>query len=156
MPIAVQCSGCGGKFRATDEAAGKRVKCPKCSTIISVGCVQQTPALLSATQSTQIGPGLLDALSQTLEAVADQQTAAGQMDWTLMAKILGRNLVEAAKGVGKYADLKDQKPVLLDELVLQVASVAEQLGEGKSWRGEKKRRISRRLCAGSMWGIVFG
>jgi len=32
MPIAVQCSGCGGKFRAPDEAAGKRVKCPKCSS----------------------------------------------------------------------------------------------------------------------------
>ena len=34
MPIVVQCSGCGGKFRAPDEAAGKRVKCPKCSSSI--------------------------------------------------------------------------------------------------------------------------
>ncbi len=36
MPIAVQCTGCGGRFRAPDEAAGKRVKCPKCSTTIDV------------------------------------------------------------------------------------------------------------------------
>ncbi len=37
MPIAVKCPGCGGKFGAQDEAAGKRVKCPKCSTVIVVG-----------------------------------------------------------------------------------------------------------------------
>jgi len=36
MPIIVQCTGCGGKFRAPDEAAGKRVKCPKCSAVIDV------------------------------------------------------------------------------------------------------------------------
>ena len=36
MPIGVQCSGCGGKFRAPDEAAGEPVKCPKCGTAIVV------------------------------------------------------------------------------------------------------------------------
>jgi uncharacterized RDD family membrane protein YckC len=41
MSIAVQCSGCGGKFRAPDEAAGKWVKCPKCATLIQVGNVIQ-------------------------------------------------------------------------------------------------------------------
>ena len=40
MPITVQCSGCGGKFRAPDEAAGKRVKCPKCSGVILIGSTQ--------------------------------------------------------------------------------------------------------------------
>ena len=33
MPIAIPCLGCGGKFRTPDEAAGKRVKCPKCSAM---------------------------------------------------------------------------------------------------------------------------
>lgn len=42
MPIMVQCSGCGGKFRAPDEAAGKRVKCPKCSAMIEVGTIFPT------------------------------------------------------------------------------------------------------------------
>ena len=36
MPIAVQCSGCGGTFCAPDGAAGKRVKCPKCSAVIEI------------------------------------------------------------------------------------------------------------------------
>lgn len=45
MPIVVQCSGCGGKFRAPDEAAGKRLKCPKCATVIHVGNVAQQPTL---------------------------------------------------------------------------------------------------------------
>jgi len=45
MPIVVQCSGCGSKFRAPDEAAGKRVKCPKCSAMIEVKSGQpQQPA----------------------------------------------------------------------------------------------------------------
>lgn len=33
----VRCPGCGSKFRAHDKLAGKRVKCPKCSSVILVG-----------------------------------------------------------------------------------------------------------------------
>jgi DNA-directed RNA polymerase subunit RPC12/RpoP len=36
MSITVQCSGCGGKFRAYDKLAGRRGKCPKCSGNIVV------------------------------------------------------------------------------------------------------------------------
>lgn len=36
MPISVQCSGCGSKFRADDKLAGRRGKCPKCSAIIEI------------------------------------------------------------------------------------------------------------------------
>jgi hypothetical protein len=35
MPIPVQCS-CGKLCRAKDEAAGKRVRCPKCGNILQV------------------------------------------------------------------------------------------------------------------------
>jgi hypothetical protein len=35
MPIAVQCD-CGKHFRAPDEAAGKRVKCSSCGTILNI------------------------------------------------------------------------------------------------------------------------
>jgi hypothetical protein len=31
MPIAVSCPSCGSKVKAPGNAAGKRVKCPKCS-----------------------------------------------------------------------------------------------------------------------------
>jgi predicted Zn finger-like uncharacterized protein len=30
------CDGCGAKIRAPDSAAGKRVKCPKCATIVTL------------------------------------------------------------------------------------------------------------------------
>lgn len=38
-PIVVQCPGCGDKFRAPDQFAGKKVKCPNCSRSI-----EATPA----------------------------------------------------------------------------------------------------------------
>jgi len=36
MPISFVCSGCDGKLKAKDESAGKRIKCPRCETIVSV------------------------------------------------------------------------------------------------------------------------
>jgi len=41
VPISIQCPGCGGRFRAPDELAGKIVKCPKCSIVIRVGGVSR-------------------------------------------------------------------------------------------------------------------
>ena len=36
MPIAIQCAGCKQRLRVPDKAAGKRIKCPKCQTVLSV------------------------------------------------------------------------------------------------------------------------
>lgn len=36
MPITLGCPACGKKFRARDESAGKRVKCPYCSAPVPV------------------------------------------------------------------------------------------------------------------------
>ncbi len=36
MPIQVQCKSCGGKFKAPDQAEGKRTKCSKCAAVIVV------------------------------------------------------------------------------------------------------------------------
>ena len=36
MPITVLCTGCSAKLTAPDGAAGKRVKCPKCQTVLIV------------------------------------------------------------------------------------------------------------------------
>ncbi len=65
MPISVQCPGCGGKFRAPDEAIGKRAKCPKCPAFIDINDIQpqkstsslaaQTPSLPPRTIQTQLG-----------------------------------------------------------------------------------------------------
>lgn len=39
MPIAIACPSCGAKMKAPDEAAGRKVKCPKCSTPLVVPTV---------------------------------------------------------------------------------------------------------------------
>ncbi len=36
MPITVQCGGCTKRFRASDQHAGKRGKCPSCGAVIHV------------------------------------------------------------------------------------------------------------------------
>src|SRR5688572_26908834 len=36
MPVDVTCSSCQRKMRVPDTALGKRIKCPKCQTIIDV------------------------------------------------------------------------------------------------------------------------
>ncbi|MDY3557881.1 hypothetical protein R5W23_005730 [Gemmata sp. JC673] len=36
MPITLGCPSCGKRFRARDESAGKRVKCPYCQTAVPV------------------------------------------------------------------------------------------------------------------------
>ena len=36
MPIEVKCQGCGRSLRAPDKMAGKKVKCPNCSAILSL------------------------------------------------------------------------------------------------------------------------
>jgi hypothetical protein len=37
VPFEVQCDSCGRKFRAPDKLAGKRVKCPQCQAVLTVG-----------------------------------------------------------------------------------------------------------------------
>jgi hypothetical protein len=44
MPINVTCSNCNATLRAPDTAAGKKIKCPKCSTILDVP-IEDVPAV---------------------------------------------------------------------------------------------------------------
>jgi predicted Zn finger-like uncharacterized protein len=39
----ITCNGCNSKIRVPDSAAGKRVKCPKCATLIRVPEVERPP-----------------------------------------------------------------------------------------------------------------
>src|SRR4051794_32399256 len=36
MPISVVCSGCAKKLKAPDAAAGKKVRCPACNTVVLI------------------------------------------------------------------------------------------------------------------------
>jgi hypothetical protein len=42
MPITLGCQSCGKRFRARDESAGKRVKCPYCAAPVSVPSAEES------------------------------------------------------------------------------------------------------------------
>jgi len=44
MPITLGCPSCGKRFRARDESAGKRVKCPYCAAAVPVPTVEEAAA----------------------------------------------------------------------------------------------------------------
>ena len=44
MPITLGCPSCGKRFRARDESAGKRVKCPYCAAAVPVPTAEEAAA----------------------------------------------------------------------------------------------------------------
>ncbi|QJW92974.1 zinc ribbon domain-containing protein [Frigoriglobus tundricola] len=44
MPITLGCPSCGKRFRARDESAGKKVKCPYCQAAVQVPAPDEPPA----------------------------------------------------------------------------------------------------------------
>ncbi len=44
MPITLGCPSCGKRFRARDESAGKKVKCPYCQTPVQVSTAEESAA----------------------------------------------------------------------------------------------------------------
>ena len=49
MPITLGCPSCGKRFRARDESAGKRVKCPFCQAAVAVPTADQAQAASAGT-----------------------------------------------------------------------------------------------------------
>jgi len=45
MPIVVTCPGCSATLKAPDTAAGKKVKCPKCTSAIPVPAAEEPPVM---------------------------------------------------------------------------------------------------------------
>ena len=43
MPIEIQCTSCSKRLRVPDNAAGKRVKCPQCQSVLSVPAAGAAP-----------------------------------------------------------------------------------------------------------------
>src|SRR5438105_4634580 len=43
MPIVVTCTNCSARLKAPDNIAGKKIKCPKCATILLVPLPQDEP-----------------------------------------------------------------------------------------------------------------
>ena len=62
MPISVQCSTCRKRFKAGDQLAGKRVKCPQCGSVIAIP-QRMAEAALSASSdmaSREPAPSIFD------------------------------------------------------------------------------------------------
>ncbi|MFO0795899.1 MAG: hypothetical protein U0804_00325 [Gemmataceae bacterium] len=51
MPITLGCPSCGKRFRARDESAGKRVKCPFCQAAVPVPTAEESAAAGAPTES---------------------------------------------------------------------------------------------------------
>lgn len=49
MPIEITCNSCSKRLRVPDNAAGKRVKCPQCQTVLSVPAAGAAPTPAAAT-----------------------------------------------------------------------------------------------------------
>jgi hypothetical protein len=53
MPITLGCPSCGKRFRARDESAGKRVKCPYCAAAVAVPTAEEAAAQSAASPPPQ-------------------------------------------------------------------------------------------------------
>lgn len=51
MPITLGCPSCGKRFRARDESAGKRVKCPFCQAAVTVSTPEEAAAAGAPTET---------------------------------------------------------------------------------------------------------
>src|SRR5262249_61082132 len=49
MPITLGCPSCGKRFRARDESAGKRVKCPYCQAAVPVPSAEEAASAAAPT-----------------------------------------------------------------------------------------------------------
>ena len=53
MPIQVLCTGCQAKLKAPDTAAGKKIRCPKCQTVVGVPAADQAAGNGAAAAATK-------------------------------------------------------------------------------------------------------
>lgn len=57
MPITLGCPSCGKRFRARDESAGKKVKCPYCQAAVSVPTAEESATAGAPTAPLPPPPG---------------------------------------------------------------------------------------------------
>lgn len=48
MSISMTCPKCGGKLRVADKLAGKKIKCPKCDTLLPVAVPEEAAIMAEA------------------------------------------------------------------------------------------------------------
>jgi hypothetical protein len=84
MPITLGCPSCGKRFRARDESAGKRVKCPYCSAPVSVPTPEESAAASAPTDALPkppTNPGSLPPLPGRPVPAPQPASVASPADW---------------------------------------------------------------------------
>lgn len=80
MPIPITCGSCGTKLKAPESAAGRKVKCPKCSTpaVVPNGVVAAAPAAASKKANKAAAPAgpTATATAPAVEATTKRRSAA--------------------------------------------------------------------------------
>jgi phage FluMu protein Com len=105
MPIRLKCEKCGKALRAADGAAGKRVRCPGCGTVLTVPTPPANPPFAEAVALEESAPAPAPA---SVQKPSPQATAAaapvGKKKKTgliiaLVAAVIVVGLIVAGKGV---------------------------------------------------------
>jgi uncharacterized protein len=116
MPISATCPTCGTKLKAPDTAMGKKIKCPKCASLIPIAAegdeaasaVATTPSSKGKAKPRNDGPEELDevAAADDVDDLPDDEAADEDHPWKKKKKDRNRGPVsEDDKMWGMFAHL---------------------------------------------------
>jgi phage FluMu protein Com len=72
MPIAIQCLSCSARLNVADTTAGKRVKCPKCQTVVEVPVVEEDSGF-EVVEPAKPAPAIARAMKPKPAAIDDDE-----------------------------------------------------------------------------------
>jgi hypothetical protein len=136
MPITLGCPSCGKRFRARDESAGKRVKCPYCAAAVPVPTAEEAAA---AGAPTSVIPPTGPAAAAPVHAPPDRNPFSGEA-------VSAPAAPAAAAAIPRRAEAKP-KPAPVRPAAAK--PVAAKTAEERAAAGWKKAR------AGLCW-VLFG
>lgn len=148
MPIKVQCSGCGGKFHAPNEAAGKRAKCPKCTAAILVPTSGPQDVLTrTSTQPTAAAIGAPTDKARGLTSEEHTRLSRGPLaDWSI---------VTICKSCGKGNPHNSKVCVNCRQILEPQGKPLPSIQEGKVGRRTAIYSYIRKRMEGHPVGIVI-
>jgi phage FluMu protein Com len=91
MPT-IACPNCASELRAPENAVGKKVRCPKCKTVVPVPAVDEAPRVVQWSQQQAAPPPLPPAPDELEEVVAGLNHDAEQGDPYPMVPVRYRSL----------------------------------------------------------------
>jgi len=143
MVVSVECSGCGGKFRAPDALAGKRVKCPKCSALIEVSRAdeQHTAQKVAPVDKPSHSPPALPAISASVRHKSEGRSRGVLWAWIGGA---GATLVIVLGLLWVFGSRERGGPTSEAEVSPPPASASPTSGSGTAPAGPPVSRVDAR------------